>query len=478
MRSGELVTSTSSGRGFGLGFSVAVCLTATVLAISLSPPSRALQIRKPNIVFILADDLGYGDIGPYGQRQILTPNLDRLATQGVKFTNAYAGAAVCAPSRSVLMTGLHSGHTAVRANAGTIPIRDEDVTLAEVLRGAGYRTGGFGKWGLGDAESTGVPTKQGFDQFFGYLHQIHAHTYFPEFLWDNERKHLLPGNTNGGRAQYSADLIADRSLDFIKAHRNEPFFLYAAYTLPHGRFEVPNDEPYSGRDWPEEEKKFASMVTRLDRHVGRIMTLLNELKLDRDTVVFFASDNGGVSGEGHDVKRFKSNGPFRGEKATLYEGGIRVPMMVRWPGRVAANTTSDVPWGFWDVLPTLAELAGTRAPDGLDGRSMLPVILGDPAASRRPPNREFFYWEHLEFNRQTSALRTETMIQAVRMGEWKAVRPRPGAPLQLYNLALDVSEANDVAAKNPDIVSKIESHLATARTPPRPHDTGSFEYRR
>jgi arylsulfatase A-like enzyme len=470
--------STSGTRRFGLGLFLSVCLIANLPAVSSSSPSHATQPRKPNIVFILADDLGYGDIGPYGQRQILTPNLDRLATQGIKFTDVYAGAAVCAPSRSVLMTGLHTGHTAVRANAGTIPIRDEDVTVAEVLRGAGYRTGGFGKWGLGDAESTGVPTKQGFDEFFGYLHQIHAHTYFPDFLWHNERKYPLPGNTNGGRAEYSADLIAERSLDFIRAHRDEPFFLYAAYTLPHGMFEVPNDEPYSGRDWPEAEKKFASMVTRLDGHVGRIMALLAELKLDRDTVVFFASDNGGVSGEGHDVKRFRSNGPFRGEKATLYEGGIRVPMIVRWPGRVRPNTTSAVPWGFWDVLPTLAALAGTRAPDGLDGLSMLPAILGDAAAARRPSSREFFYWEHLEFNRQANTLRTETMIQAVRMGDWKAVRPRPGVPLQLYDLAHDVSEANDVAASHSDIVAKIEAYLTTARTPPRPHDTGSFEYRR
>ena len=477
MPPGERVIPTTGTRGFRFGLPLSAIVIGIGLASSV-PPGHAFQPRKPNIVFILADDLGYGDIGPYGQRQIQTPNLDRLAAQGLKFTNAYAGAAVCAPSRSVLMTGLHTGHTPVRANAGTIPIRDEDVTLAEVLRGAGYRTGGFGKWGLGDAESSGVPTKQGFDEFFGYLHQIHAHTYFPEFLWHNERKHPLPANANGGRGAYSADLIADRSLDFIRANRDQPFFLYAAFTLPHGRFEVPNDEPYSHRDWPDEEKKFASMVTRLDGQVGRIMALLDELKLDRDTVVFFASDNGGITGEGHDVKRFSSNGPFRGQKTTLYEGGIRVPMIVRWPRRVAANATSDVPWGFWDVLPTLAELAGARTPGGLDGVSMAPAILGSRAASRRPAGREFFYWEHLEFNRQANALRTETMIQAVRMGDWKAVRPRPGAPLQLYDLARDAGETTDVAATHPDIVSKIETYLTTARTPPRPHDTGSFEYRR
>jgi arylsulfatase A len=448
----------------------------TLLMLSSSPPGHAAQARRPNIVFILADDLGYGDIGPYGQQQILTPNLDRLAAEGLKFTQVYAGAAVCAPSRSVLMTGLHTGHTAVRANAGTIPLRADDVTVAEVLQRAGYRSGGFGKWGLGDAASTGVPTRQGFIEFFGYLHQIHAHTYYPEFLWHNEQKHPLPGNVDGRRGEYSADLIAERALRFVREHRDQPFFLYAAFTLPHGRFEVPNDEPYASRDWPQPEKNFAAMVTRLDGYVGRIMALLTELNLDRDTIVFFASDNGGVSGEGHDVTRFRSNGPFRGEKATLYEGGIRVPMIVRWPGRVAADSTSDTPWAFWDVLPTMAALAGTRAPDGIDGISMLPTILGDKTA--RQSTREFFYWEHQTFDRQRSQLRADAMIQAVRTSDWKAVRLKPGASLELYDLARDVGETRDVAAAHPDVVAKIESYLKTARTAPRPHDTGSFEYKR
>ena len=450
---------------------------AALVALSATPRGRTIQTRKPNIVFILADDLGYGDIGPYGQRHIKTPNLDRLATQGLRFSQAYAGAAVCAPSRSVLMTGLHTGHTPVRANAGTIPIRADDVTVAQVLERAGYKSGGFGKWGLGDAGSDGVPTRHGFIEFFGYLHQIHAHTYYPEFLWDGERKHPLPRNANGARAEYSAELIAERALRFIREHRDGPFFLYAAFTLPHGRFEVPNDEPYSAKDWPQPEKNFASMVTRLDGYVGRILALLTELKLERDTVVFFASDNGGVSGEGHDVTRFRSNGPLRGEKTTLYEGGIRVPMLVRWPGRVAENKTSDTPWGFWDFLPTVADLAGTRAPAGLDGISMLPTILGEKTANQKPSERTF-YWEHLTFDRQTSQLRTETMIQAVRMGDWKAVRTKPGAPLELYDLGRDVGETSNVADAHPDVIAKIETYLQTARTAPRPHDTGSFEFRR
>ena len=462
----------------GKSIAVLLCLVAALLAISSSPPGHAIQPHKPNIVFILADDLGYADIGPYGQTHILTPNLDRLAAEGLRFTNAYAGAAVCAPSRSVLITGLHTGHTPVRANAGTIPLRDEDVTVAEVLQRADYRTGGFGKWGLGDAGTAGVPTKQGFNEFFGYLHQIHAHTYYPDFLWRNERKQALSGNGNGGRGEYSADLIAERALEFIRENRNEPFFLYAAFTLPHGRFEVPNDEPYGSRDWPDAEKKFASMVTRLDGHVGRIMALLAELKLDRDTIVFFTSDNGGVSADGHDITRFRSNGPFRGQKGTLYEGGIRVPMIVRWPGRIAAETTSEVSWAFWDFLPTAAALAGTRAPDGIDGISMLPAILGSKAAGQTQSAREFLYWEHQQFDRKTSALRANAMIQAVRMGDWKAVRLQPGAPLELYDLRRDAAETTDVSAAHPDIVARIESYLKTARTEPRPHDTGSFEYKR
>jgi arylsulfatase A-like enzyme len=366
----------------------------------------------------------------------------------------------------------------VRANAGTIPLRADDVTVAQVLSAAGYRSGGFGKWGLGDAESPGVPTRHGFLEFFGYLHQIHAHTYYPEFLWDNERKHPLPGNANGAHAEYSADLIAERALAFIKQHRDEPFFLYAAFTLPHRRFEVPNDEPYGSRDWPQPEKNFASMVTRLDGYVGRIMTLLAELRLDRETIVFFTSDNGGVSADGHDVRRFRSNGPFRGEKTTLYEGGIRVPMIVRWPGRVSENETSDVPWAFWDFLPTAAALAGARAPEGLDGMSMLPAILGEKATGQRVSTHDFFYWEHQTFNRQTSTLRENAMVQAVRMGDWKAIRPKPGVPLALYDLSRDAGEANNVAAAQPAVVSRIEAYLKAARTTPRPHDTGSFEFKR
>ncbi|MGH9629489.1 MAG: arylsulfatase, partial [Bryobacteraceae bacterium] len=346
--------------------------------------------RQPNIVFIMLDDLGSADVGCYGQKKIQTPNIDRLAREGMRFTDCYAGGAVCAPSRCVLMTGLHTGHAAVRANAGTVPLRGEDVTAAEVLKGAGYATGGFGKWGLGDAGTSGEPAKQGFDQFFGYLHQIHAHSYYPEFLWQDGRKYPLQGNREGAREQYSADLIAERALQFVRDHKDGPFFLYAAFTLPHGRFEVPSDAPYSGKHWPQGEKNYAAMVTRADRQIGAILELLEELKLRDETIVFFTSDNGGTSGGGHDVSFFNSNGRLRGQKGQLYEGGIRVPMIVRWPGKVKAGAVNETPWAFCDFLPTAAELAGAQTPRGIDGISVLPELQ----AKGSLPSGRVLYWEH------------------------------------------------------------------------------------
>ncbi len=438
----------------------------------------AIQPRKPNIVFIMADDLGPGDVGAYGQKLIKTPNIDRLAAEGTRFTQVYAGGAVCAPSRSVLMTGLHTGHTTVRANTGAIPIWPEDITVAEVLKQAGYATGGFGKWGLGDAGSVGVPSKQGFDYFFGYLHQVHAHTYYTDFLWENEQKVPLPGNLEGKNGQYSADLIAEEALRFVRQHKDRPFFLYAAFTLPHGRFVVPSDEPYSGMDWSQLEKNLAAMITRMDGQIGKLMELLKELRLDNNTIVFFTSDHGAPPGPGRRIQLFRSNGGLRGAKGNLYEGGIRVPMIVRWPGRVAAGAVSDLQWAFWDFMPTAAALAGTKAPANIDGISVLPELLGTKAAKRKPQPERLFYWEHHQFDRQTAALRQSSMIQAARLGDWKAVRVQPGAPLELYNLRDDVGETTNVAAKYPEVIARIESQMKTARTEPRPQNTGSMEYKR
>jgi arylsulfatase A len=421
--------------------------------------------RRPNIVFIMLDDLGSGDLGCYGQEHILTPNIDRVASEGMKFSNAYAGAAVCAPSRAVLMTGLHGGHAPVRANAGTIPIRDEDVTIAEVLKRAGYATGGFGKWGLGDARTAGVPTKQGFDEFFGYLHQVHAHSYYPDFLWDGENKHPLQ------KGQYSADVIAQRTLDFVSKHKDQPFFLYACWTLPHAKFETPDVEPYQDKPWPEGHKTYAGMITRADRYVGQLMSLLSKLSLDRDTAVFITSDNGAHRGAQKGFDFFRSNGALRGEKGELYEGGIRVPFIARWPGRIQAGSASTHITAFCDIMPTLAEMAGAQPPAGIDGISILPALTG--GQQRR---HEYLYWEHDTYDQKSGKLRENRLWQAVRMGDWKGVRVRPDADIELYNLRTDPAETVNMAAKEPALVRRMETLFGAARTEPRPHNTGSMQW--
>ncbi|MEX2260531.1 MAG: arylsulfatase [Bryobacteraceae bacterium] len=433
----------------------------------------AQERKPPNIVLVVLDDLGSGDLGCYGQKHIRTPNIDRLAGEGTRSTDCYAGGAVCAPSRSVLMTGLHTGHTPVRANAGTVPLAASDTTLARMLKSAGYATGGFGKWGLGDDGSTGVPTRHGFDEFFGYLHQMHAHSYYPEFLWDNGQKMPLQGNQDGRRGQHTAALIAERSFDFIRKNKDRPFFLYACYTLPHGRFEVPGLAPYESEPWTQGQKTYAAMISLADQHVGRIGALLQEFALERDTVVFVTSDNGAHSGGDKGFEFFRSNGALRGEKGQLYEGGIRVPMIARWPGRVKAGSTTSFPWYFCDFLPTLAELAGVKPGTPTDGVSVLPALTGLPQ-----PAREFLYWEFNTYDRKMKTLRHDRLTQAVRVGEWKAIRQKPGARLELFNLKRDPSETMDVAGANSRIVRRIEDYMATARTEPRSHDNGSFDWDR
>ncbi len=414
--------------------------------------------RKPNILFILADDLGYGDPGCYGQRQIPTPNIDRLAAEGTRFTQAYAGSTVCAPSRCALMTGFDTGHARIRGNA-RVPLQPSDVTVAKLLKSAGYRTGIIGKWGLGNAGSPGIPNLQGFDEWYGYLDQQHAHLYYPDALWHNREQEVL-GRNLGLRQEYSHDLFTTHALDFIQQQKSNPFFLYLAYTIPHandelGRdtgngMEVPSDAPFSDRDWPQTEKNFAAMVTRMDRDIGRVMEQLRAQRIDGDTLVFFTSDNGPHKEGGHDPEFFHSSGPLRGIKRDLYEGGIRVPMIARWPGHVPAGRTSEQVWAFWDFLPTAAELAGAAPPAGIDGVSMLPAILGRPQARQH----DYLYWEFHERGFQ----------QAIRAGDWKAVRLTAGGALELYNLREDLGEKDNVAAAHPDIVRKMEATLATART--------------
>jgi arylsulfatase A-like enzyme len=409
---------------------------------------------KPNIVFILADDLGNFDLGCYGQKLIRTPNIDRLAAEGMRFTQAYAGGTVCAPSRSCLMTGRHTGHTTVRANHSTrtgerVPLNAGDVTVAEVLKRAGYATGIFGKWGLGEPGTPGVPNRQGFDDWFGFLNQDHAVDYFTDYLWRNESKEVLRGNLNGGRKEYTTDLFTREAQRFLRAHRGEPFFLYLAYTAPHADLQVPRDEWYAAENWPDSDKTYAAMVTHMDRGIGEVMALLKELQLDEQTVVFFSSDNGAGYKKG--IPRFRSTGGLRGAKGDVYEGGIRVPMLARWPGRIRAGAVSDFPWAFWDFLPTAAELAGAAAPKDIDGVSVAPVLLG-----RRPPAREYLYWENHRGKRGFE--------QALRLGRWKAIRLKPGGPLELYDLASDEGETTGLAARQPAIVRRAEEILKTVRT--------------
>jgi arylsulfatase A-like enzyme len=455
---------------------LAIASLLAVFAFSFSPKNHAAEpAPKPNLIFILADDLGYGDLGCFGQQRIKTPHLDRMAAEGIRCTQVYSGSTVCAPSRAVLMTGRHTGHVTVRGNAGkqnplAQSLRSNDVTIAARLQKAGYRTGLIGKWGLGDmgAAEPGLPWRHGFDYFYGFLNQTHAHNYYPEFLWRNDQRvklnNVVPDANESGagratvRREYAADLFADEALKFVRENRSRPFFLYFTPTLPHANneakalgMEVPELGDYEKLDWPEPQKGHAAMITRLDRDVGRLLALLKELNLDTNTLVIFTSDNGPHREGGNDPDFNRSSGPYRGIKRAHYEGGIRVPTIVRWPGRVPAGVTSDVRWWFPDVLPTLATLGGAAVPSGLDGTNIWPVLTGKttPELAERK-----FYWEFHEGG----------FTQAARWRDWKAVRNFLDDPIELYDLARDPRETNNIASAHPEIVAQMESFLKSART--------------
>lgn len=437
--------------------------------VSLSMQSAAEPTIRPNIVLIVADDLGYGDLGCYGQKRIATPNIDRLAAEGRRFTQFYAGTTVCAPSRCVLMTGLHTGHCYIRGNSDH-SLRANDATVAQLLKSAGYATGLFGKWGLGQEGSVGVPTRKGFDRFFGYLDQVHAHNYFPAFLISDESREPLPNVVPGrGRygsgvaskkVQYSADLFRDRALQFIEEHRGGPFFLEFASTLPHANnesrpngMEIPDYGMYRDKKWPEPEKGQAAMISRLDADVGRIVDRLRQDGLENRTIILVTSDNGGHTEGGHKPSFFDDMGPLRGHKRDLYEGGIRVPLVVRWPEHTPAGTESSHVGYFGDFFATAAQLAGVPLPSGLDSVSFLPSL---DASAGLQVEHEFLYWE---FHERGST-------QAVRVGNWKGViRPLGSRHVELYDLASDLGETRDVAAAHPEIVEKIVSIAKKAHTP-------------
>jgi arylsulfatase A-like enzyme len=434
---------------------------------------------KPNIIFILADDLGWGDLGSYGQMKIKTPHLDRMAAEGIRFTQFYAGSPVCAPSRCVLMTGKHGGHAYIRNNKevkpeGQWPIPASEVTIAELLKSQDYATGAFGKWGLGFVGTEGDPNKQGFDLFYGYNCQREAHNFYPDHLWRNEQRVTLEGNDRGLTGKhYSHDLIEAEALQFIRANQNKPFFLYVPFTIPHVALQVPDDSlaEYVGK-WddpaydgsrgylphPHPRAAYAAMITRMDRSVGRIMSLLKELGLDENTIVMFSSDNGGAFGTvtenfeflpgraaGTDYVFFGSTGKFRAFKGSVYEGGIRVPFIARWPGKIKAGTVTDLPAVFYDVLPTLCELVGLKPPKNTDGLSILPTLLG----SGRQKKHEFLFWDFTGYGGQ----------QAVRLGNWKGLRRNlhiGNTKIELYDLGNDTGEQHDVADRYPEIVRRID----------------------
>lgn len=448
-----------------VGFSATVSTNSG----SSQSPAAARSNARPNIIFILADDLGYGDLGCYGQTRIKTPALDRMAAEGIRFTQAYAGSTVCAPSRCSLMTGLHTGHAYVRGNA-QLPLRPEDLTLAEVLRKAGYRTALIGKWGLGEFSTTGAPDAQGFDEYVGYLNQTHAHDYYPTHLFRCEprtgfnRQLDLPENYEDKKALYSHDLFTTAALNYLRINKPDfvspkPFFLYLSYTIPHANNEetrrsgngmqVPSDAPYSGESWPQPEKNKAAMITRMDADIGRLIEKLKELGIDDNTLILFSSDNGAHKEGGNNPVFFQSSGPFRGIKRDLYEGGIRVPMLARWPGKVPAGKVNDEVWAFWDVLPTLAEIAEADAPKDIDGISVAPALLGRAQTN----HHEFLYWEFHEKGFQ----------QAARRGDWKAVRTASGE-VELYNLKADIGEKTNLAASEPKLLKELEAIMKSART--------------
>ena len=407
--------------------------------------------KKPNIVFILVDDAGIGDFSTYGCKYGLTPNIDRLAAEGIKFSQAYSGSAVCAPSRCVLMTGQHTGHVLRRSNqskVGLLSLPADQPTVARLLHDAGYATGGFGKWGLGNPGTTGVAEKQGFDVFFGYYDQKHAHDYYTDYLVRNSVD--VPYQQSGKHTweDYSHTRIADETLKFIEENKDRPFFCYAAWTPPHDEWVIPDNTPFSNQPWPVEIKNYAAMVSLIDKDVGRLMEKLKDLGIDDNTLVIFSSDNGAND---ECIEALGSTGGLRGHKRMLYEGGIRAPFIARWPGKIEPGTTSELLTTFADFLPTAADAIGAPAPSGTDGISILPTLLGE----QQTKLHDSLYFEIYEPYFQ----------QSVRLGDWKGYRLGTKAPLELYDLKSDPAEKHDLAAAHPDIVKKIEDIMLAQHTP-------------
>ena len=422
-------------------------------------PMRPLP-RRPSILLIVANGLGYGDLSCYGQTKFQTPNLDRLASEGIRLTGYYAGDAASSPSHAALLLGRNPEHLKQRADVD-VPLAADDVTVAQALKQSGYRTGLIGEWKLGGDGTTGAPWDHGFDQFMGYLNAGDAANLYADYMWRNDPATHFQGklevypNVGGKNGQYIPDLVTTMTMNFIKLNqpdrfnRYRPFFLQVNYQLPGaGNGRVPTDAPFSEEPWPQLEKNKASMIARLDTSIGRLLGHLKELNLDSNTVIFFTSDTGPQTNGGVDPKFFQSAGPFRGHGGELYEGGLRVPMIVRWPGKIPAGQVSDFACAAWDILPTMTGIALTSPPSGADGISVLPVLLGQTQTDRH----EFFHWQ----------LRGRNVWHTIRMDDWEAVLPKAGAPLELYNLRTDPGEARNVADKNPDILKKFQNVLKSS----------------
>lgn len=444
--------------------------------------SESISTDKPNIIFILVDDLGYGDIGCFGQEKILTPSIDQLADEGIRFTEAYAGNAVCAPCRSSLMQGLHPGHARVRGNSYKDyreTLHEGDYTVAMMLQEAGYKTGLFGKWGLGLHNQYGIPNKMGFDEFFGYLNQRHAHCQYPEFLYHNKERIYFPENgthylienyrgeqtydENGlchplgiedpSKAKYAFDVYCEKSLEFVRANKDHPFFLYLAYTPPHGAYVVPELGKYTNMDWPLPHKVYAAMVSRVDSEIGKLMQLLKELKIDDNTLVFFASDNGNTngnvtSGENSTKAFFKHEAPRAGQKGDILDGAFHVPAIARWPQHIRPNQTSDHIWAMWDFMPTVADILNADVPRKTDGLSILPTLLGNV---EKQVKHDFLYWEYKQ-------------EQAVRMEDWYGYKNKDGV-LEVYNLNDNPGQDKDLSVQYPDITEKMNEIMKNEHTP-------------
>lgn len=432
-----------------------------------------IQDPKPNIIFIMADDLGYGDLGIYGQEKIRTPNIDQLALEGMRFTQAYSGSTVCAPARSSLLTGFHNGNNRIRDNLPHgVYFRPDDFTFAEMFKRAGYKTGGVGKWGSGIPGTWGLPNMQGFDYFYGHYNQDQAHFYYPDYLWENDTLVLLQelviidevgkivGNRGGENRFYTHDLFTEKAIEFIKRNQDNPFFLYLPYTIPHfsdypkdspEHFIVPSDEPYTDYNWPQIAKNYAAMISRLDSDVGRIMDLLKELYIDSNTLVIFTSDNGAYKGVPTPIEFFKSNGDFRGGKRDNYEGGIRIPFIARWKNVIPENTVNNKIIAFWDMMPTFADIINYPGSFETDGLSIWPDLIG-----KQGEKHEYLYWDYGHVR--------DTFMQALRYGNYKlhSIVIEEEIIYELYDLSEDPGEINNIVGDHPDIVEKMKQLMNEA----------------